>query len=202
MLGTRIEAVQTWNMEVEEAKKVALTFDDGPHASYTSFLLEELAKRNVVVTFFVTGEHATEAQDLVAEMAEAGHLIGNHTYSHMQLTDSTLEEFKQELLATSQVIYEITGVTTQYVRPPYGVWDESIEEELDMIPVFWTIDPLDWCSDDPVAIAQTVLNEVEDGDIILLHDSFESSVEAALIIIDELLARGYHLVTVEDIIME
>lgn len=202
MLGTRIEVIQTWNMEVEEAKEVAITFDDGPHASYTSFLLEELAKRDVVVTFFVTGEHAAEAKDLIAKMTEDSHLIGNHTYSHMQLTDSNLEEFKQELLATSQVIYEITGTTTQYVRPPYGVWDESIEEELDMIPVFWTIDPLDWCSDDPVAIAQTVLKEVEDGDIILLHDSFESSVEAALIIIDELLARGYNLVTVEDIIME
>ena len=183
-------------------KKIALTFDDGPHPYYTEQLLDGLKERGVVVTFFVTGEHAVLHPDIIKRMNEEGHLIGNHTYSHMQLRSDNMEEFKEELVATSEVIEEIIDEDVVYVRPPYGTWDKSFEKDLNMIPVLWTVDPLDWCSDNVACITSNVVKKVEENDIILMHDYYESSVTAALEIVDELLAEGYTFVTVEEILFD
>ena len=185
-----------------DEKKIALTFDDGPHPFYTEQLLDGLKERGVVATFFVTGEHASLHPDIIKRMQEEGHLIGNHTYSHIQLCQGNREEFMEELQLTSRVIEEITGEDTLYVRPPYGSWDKSLEKELDMLPVLWTVDPLDWCSEDVGSIVRRVTENVEENDIILMHDYFAPSVTAALQIVDELTARGYVFVTVEEIILE
>ncbi len=185
-----------------EQKQVALTFDDGPHPYYTEQLLDGLKERGVVATFFVTGEHALLHSDVIKRMQEAGHLIGNHTYTHMQLRSDNRAEFLEELQLTNQVIKEITGEDTLYVRPPYGSWDKSIEKELNMIPVLWTIDPLDWCSDDVSCVVRSVTEKVGENDIILMHDYYESTVTAALKIVDELLEEGYTFVTVEEILFE
>lgn len=189
-------------MGEEEPKKIALTFDDGPHPYYTEQLLDGLKERGVVATFFVTGEHATLHPDVIKRMSEEGHLIGNHTYSHMQLTSSNKAEFKEELVATSEVIEEIIDEEVIYVRPPYGTWDKSFEEELNMIPVLWTIDPLDWCSDNASSVVRRTLDAAGENEIILMHDYYDSSVTAALEVVDELLAEGYTFVTVEEILFE
>ena len=183
-------------------KKIALTFDDGPHPYYTEQLLDGLKERGVVVTFFVTGEHAALHPDVIQRMSEEGHLIGNHTFSHIQLRRGNLEEFKEELMQTNQVLEEITGEKVTYVRPPYGTWNKSLEKELNMIPVLWTIDPLDWCSKDVSCITRRVMEKVEENDIILMHDYYETTVTAALKIVDELLEEGYTFVTVEEILFE
>ena len=133
-------------LAAEDVKKIAITFDDGPHPCYTEQLLDGLKERGVVATFFVTGEHAELHPEVIARMQEEGHLIGNHTYSHIQLTKSNRETFKEELIKTNEILKEITGEEVQYVRPPYGSWDKSFEKELNMFPVLWTVDPLDWCS--------------------------------------------------------
>ncbi len=185
-----------------EGKKVALTFDDGPHPYYTEQLLNGLKERGVVVTFFVTGEHAMLHPDVIRRMQEEGHLIGNHTYTHMQLRSDNRDKFKEELRLTNQVIKETTGEDTIYVRPPYGSWDKSFEKELNMIPVLWTVDPLDWCSDDVACVVRNVTEKVGENDIILMHDYYDSTVTAALKIVDELLAEGYVFVTVEEILFE
>lgn len=185
-----------------ETKKIALTFDDGPHPYYTEQLLDGLKERGVVATFFVTGEHAVLHPDVIRKMSEDGHLIGNHTYSHMQLRSDNREEFKEELIATSEVIEEMIGKEIVYVRPPYGTWDKEFESELNMIPVLWTIDPLDWCSDNVSCIVSKVTEKVEENDIILMHDYYDSSVTAALKIVDELLEEGYTFVTVEEILFD
>ena len=106
-----------------DVKRIALTFDDGPHPYYTQQLLDGLKEREVKVSFFVTGEHALLHPDIIERMAEEGHLIGNHTYSHMQLNSSNREAFKEELLKTNEIITKITGKEVVYVRPPYGSWD-------------------------------------------------------------------------------
>lgn len=186
----------------QEPKKIALTFDDGPHPFYTEQLLDGLKERGVVVTFFVTGEHASLHPDIIKRMQEEGHLIGNHTYSHIQLRSDNRQEFMEELQLTNQVIKEITGEDTLYVRPPYGTWDKSLEKELNMIPVLWSVDPLDWCSEDVGCIVRRVVEEVEENDIILMHDYFAPSVTAALQVVDILAEQGYEFVTVEDIILE
>ena len=186
----------------EDVKRIALTFDDGPHPYYTEQLLNGLKKREVCATFFVTGEHASLHPDIIERMATEGHLIGNHTYSHMQLTAKNREEFKQELLKTNAVISEITGEEVVYVRPPYGAWDKSFEKEINMFPVLWSVDPLDWCSDNVSCITENVVSKVKDNDIILMHDYSASSVTAALEIVDKLKEKGYVFVTVEEILFD
>lgn len=186
----------------QDVKRVALTFDDGPHPYYTQQLLDGLKERGVCATFFVTGEHASLHPDIIERMAQEGHLIGNHTYSHMQLTSSNREEFKQELLKTNEVITGITGQEVVYVRPPYGSWDKKFETEINMFPVLWNVDPLDWCSDNVACITDKVVSKVEENDIILMHDYYASSVTAALKIVDELQAQGYVFVTVEEILFD
>jgi len=182
--------------------KIALTFDDGPHPVYTEKLLEGLKRRGVHATFFVTGKNAESYPELIRKEQEEGHLIGNHTYSHLQLTRGNRETFKEELQKTNGILYEITGQKVGFVRPPYGAWDKRFEEELNMIPVLWTIDPLDWCSDDADCITRNVIAKAEDNSIILMHDQYESTVNAALRIIDELQERGYSFVTVEEILFD
>lgn len=206
-INKREDAVVTVTADAEiraepDEKKIALTFDDGPHPFYTEQLLDGLKERGVVVTFFVTGEHADLHPDIIKRMQEEGHLIGNHTYSHIQLRQGNRQEFEEELRLTSQVIEEITGAETLYVRPPYGSWDKSLEKELNMIPVLWTVDPLDWCSDDVGSIVRRVTGIVDENDIILMHDYFATSITAALEIVDELLAQGYSFVTVEELLFE
>lgn len=202
LLPTKSNIQTMSDVEKNEVKKIAITFDDGPHPIYTPQLLEGLEKRNVVATFFVTGQNATLHPELIKRMHDDGHLIGNHTYSHIQLTSSNREAFKQELIKTNKVISEITGEDVMYVRPPYGAWDKRFEQELNMFPVLWTVDPLDWCSNNSNCVISDTLKNVKENDIILLHDYYDTSVTAALQIIDELTARGYTFVTVEEILFD
>lgn len=183
-----------------EPKRVALTFDDGPHPYYTEQLLDGLKERGVVVTFFVTGEHAFLHPEVIKRMQEEGHAVGNHTYSHMQLRADNRESFKKELQQTNKVLKEITGEDVVYVRPPYGAWDKELEKELNMIPVLWSVDPLDWCTDNAGIVVRRVREQVKENSIILLHDYFDTSVTAALEIVDELLEEGYEFVTVEEMV--
>lgn len=200
--GVEVQAEGTSVQEATEIKRVALTFDDGPHYAYTKVLLDGLKEREVVATFFVTGEHAALHPDLVKRMHDEGHLVGNHTYSHMQLQHNNREEYKEELILTNEVLEEIIGEEIIFVRPPYGSWDKRFEEELNMIPVLWTVDPLDWCSNNVQCIVQNTICDVGENDIILMHDYFETSVTAALKIVDKLLEEGFVFVTVEEILFE
>lgn len=202
VIGEAQSVWQAHGVEKAEIKKIALTFDDGPHPYYTEDLLDGLKERGVVATFFVTGEHAILHSDIIKRMHEEGHLIGNHTYSHIQLSKDNRAEFKQELMTTSEVIEEMIDEEINFVRPPYGSWDKSFEEELNMIPVLWTIDPMDWCTDNVEIVVEQVIRSSGDNEIILLHDYYESTVTAALQIVDELLAQGYEFVTVEEILLE
>lgn len=198
--------IRTLGMEVlnegKEQKKLALTFDDGPHPQYTKQILDGLQKRDVHATFFVTGENAELYPELVLRMKEEGHLIGNHTYSHIQLTKGNREVFRNELIRTNEVLERITGEGVTYVRPPYGSWDKSFEMELNMIPVLWNIDPLDWCSHDVSCIIRKIESNVRENDIILMHDAYPTTVTAALQVIDDLRQQGYAFVTVEEILFD
>lgn len=188
--------------EKEGKGKIALTFDDGPDPTHTPQLLEGLAKRGVKASFFITGKNAESYPELVRQMHEAGHLIGNHTYSHLQLNKKNREAFRAELVRTNEIIKEITGEEVVFVRPPYGSWDKSFEEELNMFPVLWTIDPLDWCSNDVACVINKVIPKVKENSIILMHDEYASTVTAALQIVDELQEQGYEFVTVDEILFD
>ncbi len=135
-------------------------------------------------------------------MTQAGHLIGNHTYSHIQLKSGNKEVFKEELIRTNEIITGITGEEVLYVRPPYGSWDKAFETELNMFPVLWTVDPLDWCSSNAERITQKVVSKAGENDIILMHDYYPSTITAALEVVDELLDKGYEFVTVDEILFD
>ena len=188
--------------ESTDSKKIALTFDDGPHPYYTEQLLKGLKERNVKVTFFITGKSAEAYPEIVREIYEDGHLIGNHTYNHTQLSSRNREKFKEEIIKTNEVIKEITGEDTIYIRPPYGSWNKEFEKELNMFPVLWTIDPLDWCSSNVSCIVNTVCSKAEENAIILMHDQYKTTVTAALEIVDQLQKEGYEFVTVDELLFD
>lgn len=180
-----------------EKPRVALTFDDGPSKQYTPMLLDGLKERGIQVSFFLTGSNIEGNEELVKRIQEEGHLIGNHTYNHVQLNKLSAAKAKEEIEKTSNEIYEITGVYPLYLRPPFGSWRKNMELCVDMFPVFWTVDTLDWESKNVESILKIVDNQVEDGAIILMHDGYETSVEAAFKIIDQLSEEGYDFVTVD-----
>ena len=120
----------------------------------------------------------------------------------MQLKKSNREVFKEELIKTNEIITGITGEEVLYVRPPYGTWDKSFEAELNMFPVLWTVDPLDWCSSNAACITDKVVSKVGENDIILMHDYYPSTITAALDVVDELQKKGYEFVTVDEILFD
>lgn len=182
----------------EDKKRVALTFDDGPGEG-TEGLLDGLKERNAKATFFVVGEKVEQYPDTVLRMKEEGHLIGNHTYTHVQMNTLSCEGAIAEVKKTSELIESIVGEGTGYLRPPYGECTKQMKKELDMFIVLWDVDPLDWSVQNEDAVVEKVLRDVEDGDIILLHDIFDTSVRAAIRIVDALQKEGYEFVTVEEL---
>lgn len=187
--------------ETLEHPKVALTFDDGPSKKYTPMLLDGLKERGVQASFFLMGKNIEGNEELVKRIQEEGHLIGNHTYNHVQLNKVSKLEAKTEIEKTSNEIYEITGVYPVYMRPPYGSWRKDLDLSVEMFPVFWSIDTLDWKSQNVDSVMNIVEDQIQDGSIILMHDSYASSVEAALKIVDELEEKGYEFVTVDELLI-
>lgn len=185
----------------ENRPLAALTFDDGPSAEYTPRLLDGLKERNIKASFFLLGRNIPGNEEIVERMQEEGHLIGNHTYNHVQLSAISEAEAREEILKTNNIIYEITGNYPQYMRPPFGSWKKNLELCVEMIPVFWNIDTMDWKSQDVSSILNIVFAEAEDGAIILMHDEYETSVEAALQIADHLMKEGYEFVTADRLIV-
>ena len=133
-------------------------------------------------------------------MSEEGHCIGNHTYSHVQLSCVTTETALEEIARTNRIIKEATGRDVLYLRPPYGSLSKELSSRIGLTPVLWTIDPRDWSVLNTDSVAKHILARADDGDIILLHDIFETSVDAAFIVIDALQEEGFMFVTVEEML--
>ena len=186
----------------EEAGAVALTFDDGPNARYTEARLDGLKEREVRASFFLVGQCIEGNEDTVRRMAEEGHLIGVHCMEHRDLTRESEEEAVRQLMDTAAMIGAVTGRMPEYIRPPFGKWSSGLQEAVPMETVLWSVDSLDWKLQDTDRIVQRVLKDTEDGDIILMHDEFQTSVEAAMEIIDNLLAKGYTFVTVDELTID
>lgn len=182
--------------------QVALTFDDGPHQTCTPKLLDGLKQRGIKATFFLMGENIAGKEELVQRMQEEGHLIGNHSYRHIQMTKEGAEQACAEIEQTEQLIQSITGKRPEYLRPPYGAWNEQLECRVNLTTVLWNVDSLDWKFQNTRRIVRRVEKDVKDGDIILMHDIFPTSVEAALQIVDDLQKRGYEFVTVEELLVD
>ena len=181
---------------------VALTFDDGPRSSTTGPLLDGLALREVPATFFLVGSRIPGNEDLVRRMAAEGHQIGIHTYDHVELKGLSRRDFDLQVGRTRALITQLAGEGSYWLRPPYGLLDKTAEGWCGGPVILWSVDPEDWKDDDIDRIVAAVVEHTSDGDIILLHDLFPSSAQAALRIVDTLLARGYCFVTVEQLMAQ
>ena len=160
----------------------------------------ELALREVPATFFLLGHRLSGNEELVRRMAREGHQIGVHTFDHVPVTGLSHQEFDLQVGGVRAQLRDILGDGEFWLRPPYGQTDDSTRAWADSPIVLWSVDPEDWKDHNAARIAAAVTEQVKDGDIILLHDIYHSSVDAAVQIVDELLRRGFCFVTVEDLL--
>ena len=181
---------------------VALTFDDGPRSSTTGPLLDGLELREVPATFFLVGNRIPGNEELVRRMAAEGHQIGIHTYDHVELKGLSRRDFDLQVGKTRALIAELAGEGNYWLRPPYGLMDERAKSWCGGPVILWSVDPEDWKDNNIDRIVACVVEQASDGDIILLHDLFPNSAQAALRIVDALLAKGYCFVTVEQLMEE
>ena len=179
---------------------MSLTFDDGPSPVYTPPLLEGLKARGVHATFFLLGEQVEEQPALVRKIAADGHQIGNHTFSHVFLNRLSGEEAAEEIRCCDLALESILGKGEYWVRPPYGAIDPERIKELKVPVICWSVDPRDWEVRDTEKILSHIMKNAKDGSIILLHDSYPSSVEAALEAVDRLQAQGVEFLTVRQLL--
>ncbi|ENZ5543342.1 polysaccharide deacetylase family protein [Enterococcus faecium] len=186
------ESEQTQKLE----KAIAITFDDGPNEITTPKILDILKSKNIQATFFMLGENVSRNKEIVKRIFDSGHEIGNHSFSHRQLTLLSDEEIEREISNTDQEIRKITGVTPSYIRPPYGSVNKIIANIGKRPFIEWSVDSRDWESKNKEAIINEVKNQVYPGSILLFHDIQAATVEALPEVIDYLCSQDYELVTI------
>lgn len=186
------------------APVIALTFDDGPHATNTPRLLDILRSKNVKATFYVTGENARRYPHILRRMIAEGHEIGNHTLTHGKITRMNESQVRQEIVATHQAVQSATGVIPRSFRPPYGATTPEINSwikaEFGMPSITWSVDPEDWKKPGVNVVTSRLVNGASRGGILLLHDIHAPSIDATPGAIDRLAARGFQFVTVSQLI--
>ena len=181
---------------------IALTFDDGPSASVTGRILNALEQNGGRATFFVVGSRVQSNAASILRAYQLGCEIGNHTYGHKYISKLSADGIRSELATTNQLVANVTGVSPVLMRPPGGFYDSAslgTVGELGMSAIMWSIDTRDWQHRNAQKTIDNVLSQVKDGDIILMHDLYTASAEAAEYLIPELTRRGYQLVTVSEL---
>ena len=178
---------------------LALTFDDGPWPSTTPRLLDGLAERGVKATFFLIGDQVEGQTPLLRRMSDEGHQLGLHTWDHVALEKLSPAAVCAQIARTREAVDRVTGPEPRMLRPPYGFVDETLKKCAGLPIICWSIDTEDWKDGSVSRIVQTAVDEAEDGAIILMHDIFDTSVTAALEIVDRLMDEGYYFVTVEQL---
>jgi peptidoglycan/xylan/chitin deacetylase (PgdA/CDA1 family) len=191
-------------VDCDEVKCAALTFDDGP-VSGTNDLLDVLAEKDVDVTFFTVGSNVENHPEILARMVAEGHVVGNHTHDHPQLTRLSTDEISSQIERTNDAIQQATGTRPTLLRPPYGATNATVSavaSDLGMALINWNVDPEDWKDRNSQIVRQRVLTNTRNGSIVLSHDIHETTRDAYADIIDGLRARGFTLVTVPELLGE
>ena len=182
----------------ESKGMIALTFDDGP-SDFTDRLLDCLEANNVKATFFLAGQEVEYFQKPVTRMEELGCEIGNHSYDHPDLATLSADDVTSQLSRTDQLIEDLTGHIATVVRPPYGSFNDTVAGIAARPLILWSVDTLDWETQNVDSTVQNVMDNAADGQIILMHDIFKESVDAAEIFIPQLIQEGYQLVTISEL---
>ncbi len=183
---------------------IAMTFDDGPSSENTPRLLEMLKQRNIKATFFLIGQNVASNPDIVRRLLAEGHEVGNHSWTHPQLSKLSDDRVTAEITKTQDAIKEASGFSPTLLRPPYGAITprqrEWIESRFGLNIILWSVDPFDWKRPGASVISQRILSQVRPGAIILSHDIHKQTVDAMPATLDGLIAKGYKFVTVSQLI--
>ena len=184
----------------EHVKLVALTFDDGPSGRFTQRLLDGLSERGAHATFLLCGYRIEQYPELTEQIFLEGHEIGLHGYSHKSMQNMCYADMTQEIQKTLALLPEDCKVN--FLRSPGGVYGKcalTAATDHGLSLLHWSVDPHDWATNDTTTIEKEVLRKVQDGDVILLHDMSDSSVDAALFLVDTLQRQGYQFVTATEL---
>lgn len=185
-------------------KYIALTFDDGPHPNVTPQVLQTLREQNVKATFFMLGSQVEKYPDMAKQVADNGHEIGNHTYSHLNARKRTMVEVAEEIRTTSEMIELATGVKPMLFRPPYGNYTSEVLEYAEQngySTVLWSVDSQDWKSKNAGAINNMVTQHAATGSIVLMHDIHAATAEALPQLIEKLQMEGYQFITISELLL-
>lgn len=194
----------SFNSVYVEEPYIAITFDDGPHATLTPKLLDILAARRVKATFFVVGQCVADLPEIVKRAANEGHEIASHSWSHPNLGKMSDEAVRSQLQRTDDAIKAAIGTRPTLMRPPYGsitprqkVW---MHEQFGYKTIIWDVDPFDWKRPGPTVVRDRIVNQTKPGSIILVHDIHAASVEAMPSTLDQLQAKGFKFATVSELL--
>lgn len=183
---------------INKDKLIALTFDDGPNHN-TIKVLNILEKYNIKATFFVLGINISGNEKIISRMNNLKMEIGNHMYSHSLITKLSTEKIQEEITKTDELVYNIIGKYPTLIRPSYGIYNQKLEKNINRPLILWNIDTLDWKYHNSTAIATKVFNNINHGNIILMHDIYNATANSLEIIIPKLLNEGYEFVTVSEL---
>jgi len=200
---------QTFAGGMRGSKQIALTYDDGPNDSHTLKLLDVLAKNSVRATFFMIGRYVRQRPDIARAVAQAGHVIGNHTFTHPLLIFESAAQTRTEFLGCRSALQDVIGKHSNLFRPPFGGRRPAtlrIARELGLQPVMWNVTGYDWNAPPAMVIENKVARQMRGGDVILLHDGGHRALGAdraqTVIATENLIRRyrdqGYEFVTVEE----
>lgn len=199
-----VEEVEEVEEEVvskpDQQKRVALTFDDGPHPNVTPQILALLKKYNAKATFFMLGSRVAYYPDIAVQVYESGNEVGNHTFNHPVLTKLSKEQILSEYTMTENAIKNAIGVPSTLFRPPYGATNELVKTSISGTQITWTIDTEDWKYRSAAKLLPSIKNAMHNNAIILMHDIHQSTADGLENVLQYLQAEGYEMVTVSEIL--
>lgn len=196
---TEAEEKGEWKLPKATDKLVCFTFDDGPYAPVTNKILDTLEKYNGRATFFVVGDRADTYSDEIIRASKMGCEIGTHTYSHVNLNSLSVSEMQEEIKKSCDAISKYTGKKVKVLRPPEGAADDTVKANVGMPMVLWSVDSRDWDYRNADKDYQTVMDNVFDGSIVLMHDLYPATADAVARLIPELAKQGYKFVTFSEL---
>ncbi|MDD6293476.1 MAG: polysaccharide deacetylase family protein [Eubacteriales bacterium] len=198
--GESVDKIDYSNPDIDPTKPmVALTFDDGPGGESTIRILDALKKYNAHATFFVVGSNIDKYADIIKREAAEGSEVGNHTNSHAKLTKLDTDGILSEVNGVKEKVMQLTGQSVVPIRPPWGAVDDNVMAVISDPVILWAIDTLDWKTRDAQSTIQNIQSSVYDGAIILMHDIYSTTADAAVNVIDWLHSQGYQMVTVSEL---
>ncbi|WP_336046519.1 polysaccharide deacetylase family protein [Solibacillus ferritrahens] len=183
-----------------KGKRIALTFDDGPHQSVTNQILLTLQKHEVKATFFVLGQNVVKHPEIVKKADASGHEIANHSWGHKNLTKLNVSQMQEEINRANEAICDAIGKYPTMYRPPFGAINETVREVIELTPVLWNIDTLDWHHKTPAKTLANLKAQAKNDGIILMHDIHQQSAEALEDVILYLKEEGYEFVTTSQLL--